>query len=52
MSYKRRRVELMNCDCSLFEGTVQTVHCEDVDGKMGCEVCGKIKEKGKEVKSL
>ena len=44
MSYKRRRVELMDCDCALFEDTVQTVHCENSDGKMRCEICGRIKE--------
>ena len=43
MSYEKRRVVLMNCDCS-FGGTVQTVHCEDKDGNMRCEVCGRVKD--------
>ena len=42
MSYGKRRVELMNCSCTFFE---KTVHCEDSDGKMRCEICGKTKER-------
>ena len=44
MSYERRKVVLMNCDCFLFEDLTQTVYCENSDGKMRCEICGRIKE--------
>lgn len=52
MSYEKRRVELMKCDCitginELGECVcfpVETVHCENRDGYMRCEVCGKVKD--------
>lgn len=52
MSYERRRVELMGCDCTTgFNDSgecvsypVVTVHCETKNGEMRCEVCGKVKE--------
>lgn len=55
MSYYRRIVELIECDCDLGVAginnigglviyPVKTVHCENSDGQMRCEVCGKIKE--------
>ncbi len=51
MSYERRRIELMKCDCTLymdgldrFFPSEKTVHCENRDGYMRCEVCGKVKD--------
>lgn len=55
MNYNKRRVELIECDCDLdIIGVnsvgglviypVTTVHCENSDGQMRCEICGKVKE--------
>ncbi len=52
MSYDRRKVELMECDCVTYIGDLGniisypelTVHCETKDRQMRCEICGKIKE--------
>lgn len=44
MSYERRKVMLMDCDCMVLKGEFQTVHCENADGEMRCETCGRIKE--------
>ena len=44
MSYEKRRVGLMNCDCTIGCYPEETVHCENSDGKMRCEICGRIKE--------
>lgn len=51
MSYDRRKVTLQCCDCTTgiddFGNVrghhVATVHCENKDGFMRCEMCGKIK---------
>ena len=46
MSYERRMriVKMMDCDCELLDNVPQTVHCENADGYMRCEVCGRVKE--------
>jgi len=46
MSYGRwiRIVKMMCCDCELLDGESKTVHCENSDGYMRCEVCGRVKE--------
>lgn len=43
MSFIRRKVELRDCDCNFYEDTVKTVHCENSDGNMRCEICGRVK---------
>lgn len=44
MSYIKRIVKLMDCDCEFYENIGKTVHCENSDGNMRCETCGKVKE--------
>lgn len=44
MSYYKRIVKLMDCDCAYGKNEVGTVHCENEDGFMRCEICGEVKE--------
>ena len=51
MSYDRRRMKLILCDCitginssgECVSYPEKTLHCENSDGEMRCEICGRIK---------